>query len=316
MLASTPYRSWNPDYPLLVPSLEAADFTFMRRIDTRAIHVQFWLVYAGFLLALLELLRGRVREVLVWPFVLAIALSPAVQIQTAAALADVPVGVLFALAGLFAWRWVVDADRLALRLFPLFAAGAYATKFEGRIFVSALSVTMIALMAVTARARLAATVVAAGVALVGLVPWSLWVSHHHVVGVFSTSLSERFGVDMIGKVDRIPLILEALARNVLNPSRWLLLGLVILASLVVAWSGAPNRVGLWLVVGTLALTALGLVLVYWASPLELRLHLALSVRRVVTGPTLFAITLVPLLLESVLRGRAHEIQGSQYPLPP
>ena len=45
------------------------------------IHVQFWLIYAGFLLALLELLRGRVREVLVWPFVLAVALAPAAQIQ-------------------------------------------------------------------------------------------------------------------------------------------------------------------------------------------------------------------------------------------
>ena len=317
VLASAPYRPWNPDYPLLVPAIEASDFTFMGHVNTRAIHVQFWLIYAGFLLALLELLRGRVREVLVWPFVLAIALSPAVQIQTASALADVPVGVFFAMAGLFAWRWVVDADRLALKLFPVFAAGAYASKFEGRIYISALSVTMIAVIAITARARLLVTLASVGVAvLVGLVPWSLWASHHHVVGVFSTSLRERLGAGLIGKLDRIPLILEVLAENVFNPSRWLLLGLVILASVVVAWSALPSRVGVWLVVGTLGLVAAGLVLVYWATPLELRWHLAQSARRVVTGPMLFAITLLPLLLESAVRGGRQETARRKYPLPP
>jgi hypothetical protein len=316
VFASAPYRPWNPDYPLLVPSVEAADFTFMRHVDTRAIHMQFWLVYAGFLLALLELLRGRAREVLIWPFVLAIALSPAVQIQTASALADVPVGVFFAMAGLFAWRWLIDADRLALKLFPVFAAGAFATKFEGRIYIAALSMTMIALIAVTARSRLVATLASVLAALIGLVPLSLWASHYHVVGTFSTSLRERLGLGLIDKADRIPLILEALARNVLDPSRWFLLGLVIVASLVVAWVSLPSRVGPWLVVGTLALVTLGLVLVYWATPLELHWHLRQSARRVVTGPMLFAIALVPLLLESALRARIRGTDGKQYPLRP
>jgi hypothetical protein len=317
VLASAPYRPWNPDYPLLVPAIEASDFTFMGHVNTRAIHVQFWLIYAGLLLALLELLRGRVREVLAWPFVLAVALAPAVHIQTASALADVPVGVFFAMAGLFAWRWVVDADRLAVRLFPVFAAGAYASKFEGRIYISALSVTMIAVIAITARARLLVTLGAVGVAvLVGLVPWSLWASHHHVVGIFSTSLRERLGAGLIGKLDRIPLILQVLTENVFNPSRWLLLGLVVLASVVVAWSALPSRVGVWLIVGTLGLVAAGLVLVYWATPLELRWHLAQSSRRVVTGPMLFAITLLPLLLESAVRGGRQETHHRKYPLPP
>jgi hypothetical protein len=309
LLGSAPYHTWNPDYPLLIPAIEASDFSFMRYVDTRAIHIQFWLIYAGFLLALLQLLRGRVREVLVWPFVLAVALAPAVQIQTAAALADVPVGVFFALAGIFAWRWVVEQDTLALRLFPLFAAGAYATKFEGRIYIGALSVTMVVAMALTARARLVPTLASVLVALVGLVPWSLWTSHHHVVGVFSTSLRERLGSGLIDKADRIPLILEALARNVVNPTRWLLLALVVIASVILAWTARENHVGRWLVAGTLSLTALGLVLVYWATPLELHLHLALSARRVVTGPMLFAIALVPLLLEGASAARARRTGG-------
>lgn len=303
LLASAPYRPWNPDYPVLVPAIEAADFSFMRDFDTRAIHLQFWLIYAGFLLALLELLRGRVREALVWPFVLAIALVPAVQIQTAAALADVPVAVFFALAGIFAWRLVVDSDRLALRLFPVFAAGAYATKYEGRIYIAALSATMIALVALTARNKLRATIASVLAALIGLIPWMLWVSRHDVVGIFSTSLTERLGSGLIQSADRIPTTLEALARSVFDPTRWLLLGLVLLISVVVAWRALPRRIEPWLVVGTATLVIGGLVLVYWATPLELHWHLRQSARRVVTGPILFVTVLVPLLLEAALRDR-------------
>ena len=53
------------------------------------------------------------------------------QIGTASALADIPVAIMFALSGVFAWRWLVDSDALALGCFALFAAAAYATKFEG-----------------------------------------------------------------------------------------------------------------------------------------------------------------------------------------
>ena len=165
VFSSAAYRVWNPDYPILLPSIEASDFLFMRHVDTRAIHLQFFLLYAGFLLALIQLLRGSVREVLVWPFVLAVALCPAVQIETSASIADVPVAIFFALAGLFSWRWLLDGERLSLGLFSLFAAGTLATKFEGRIYVGALAATLILLVLVTARPRLAATLV--GVAAAG-----------------------------------------------------------------------------------------------------------------------------------------------------
>jgi len=304
VLGSPAYREWNPDYPLLVPSVEAADFAFMRRVDTLAIHFQFLLVYAGFLLALLELLRGRVREVLVWPFVVAVALAPAVQIETAAAIADVPVAVMFALAGLFAWLWLVDADRVALRLFALFSAGALATKFEGRIFVGALSVTLLAILLVVDRRRAVPTAVAAAVAgIAGLLPWSLWVSDHKVRGSFSTAVGDRLTTGLIDKAGRLPTIVEVLSRNTVNPSRWLLLSLFVLVSLAVAWWGLRGRREAWLVAGTLALCSFGLVLVYWATPLDYHVHLALSARRVVTGPVLFGAALVPLLLEAALRSR-------------
>jgi hypothetical protein len=314
VLSSAPYHPWNNDYPLLLPAVEAADFSFMQSVNTRAIHIQFWLIYAGFLLALLQLLRGRVREVLVWPFVLGVALAPSVHVQTASAIADVPVAVFFALAGVFAWRWLVDADGVAVRLFALFAAGTLATKFEGRIMIGALSATMIFLVVVAKRPQLRATIIAVGASLVGLVPMMLWTSHYGVVGAFSTSISDRVEVGLVSKFGRVPVILEQLIVNVFDPARWFLFGILIVVSLVLGLAVLKLSVEPWFVVGTLALATLGLVLAYVASPFDVDVHLDLSARRVVTGPTLFAIALAPLLLESVLQAREQRLAVSQYPL--
>ena len=254
---STPYGPWNPDYPLLVPSIEAADFSFMRSIDTRAIHMQFFLLYAGFLGALVQLLRSRVREVLLWPFVLAIAVAPAVQVQTASALADIPVAIMFALAGLFAWRWVFDADRVALMLFAVFAAGAYATKVEGRIYIGALSVMVVLLVVLRDRRRVMATVIAVGVALIGFVPWWLWSSSHQIGGVFQTSSSGRVSGDVLTNADRIPPALAAIAEHTLNPTRWLLIGVVIVVAVALSWRVLPDHAQPWFVVGTVGIVIAG-----------------------------------------------------------
>lgn len=312
---SAPYSPWNPDYPLLVPSIEASDFSFMTGIDTRAIHVQFFLLYAGFLGALVQLLRSHVREVLLWPFVLAIAVAPAVQVQTASALADVPVAIMFAMAGLFAWRWVFDADRVALMLFAVFAAGAYATKVEGRIYIGALSVMVVLLVALRDRDRIMATVSAVGVALIGLVPWWLWSSSHQIGGVLRPSSGPVSG-DLLNNVDRIPRTLGSLTEHILDPTRWLLIGAVIVAAVILAWLVLPDHAQPWFVIGTVGMAIAGLTFAYCVSSFALDAYLRHSVGRVVTGPVLFAVVLAPLLLESVLDRLRQQPRGSEYPLRP
>jgi hypothetical protein len=305
LFQSLPYRTWNPDYPILLPSIEAADFTFMRHLDTRAIHLQFGLLYAGFLLSLLELLRGRVRESIVWPLVLAIAVAPAVQIQTASALADVPVAIFFATAGIFAWRWLVEADRVALRLFVMLAAGAYATKFEGKAYVGALSATLVVLVGFKDRTRVVTTVVAALAALAGVVPWMLWTWSNHATGSFGGADTGRLDSGgLLVKADRIPVALISLATHALDPRQWLLLAVVILAAVAAGYVALPRRVEPWLVAGTIALIVAGLCLAYWSSALSIHAYLEHSARRVVTAPVLFGIALVPLLLEAVLTAGA------------
>jgi hypothetical protein len=295
ILSTQPYYAMNPDYPTLLPAVEASDFTFIGSVDTRVIHLQFWLIFAATVIALVQVLTPRMR-IVGWTTAALVAVTPAVQVLTASALADIPVAVFFAFAGLFAHRWLVDRDATALRLFALFAAAALATKFEGRIYVGALMVVLLVQMIRFARDRLVPTLVACAVALVGIVPWSIWISRHHIRGIFLTSLSDRISFRLFSHLGRIPLSLGTLLRYALTPMEWLLPTAAIAIAIVVAVRSADRRITLDLVGGTLILIIAGLVFVYWATPLDPTWHLRQSGTRVISGPILFAVFLLPALL--------------------
>ena len=295
ILSTSPYYAMNPDYPTLLPAVEASDFTFMGSIDTRVIHLQFWLIFAATVIALVQLLTPRAK-VAGWTTAALVAVTPSVQVLTASALADIPVAIFFAFAGLFAHRWLVDKDGVALRLFALFAAAALATKFEGRIYIGALAVVLVIQVARLARNRLAATLVACAVALIGIVPWSLWISRHHIRGIFLTSLRDRISPSLFSHLGRIPVSLGALARYALTPMEWLLPTAGIALAIVIALRAGDRRITVELVGGTLVLILAGLVFVYWATPLDPTWHLRQSGTRVISGPILFAVFLLPALL--------------------
>lgn len=295
ILSTSPYYAMNPDYPTLLPAVEASDFTFMGTIDTRAIHLQFWLILAATVIAVVQILTPKAR-VVGWTTAALVAVTPAVQVLAASALADIPVAVFFAFAGLFAHRWLVDRDAVALRLFALFAAAALATKFEGRIYVGALAVVLLIQVIRFARDRLVATLCACAVALVGIIPWSIWVGRHHIRGIFLTSLRDRISFSLFSHLGRIPLSLGSLLRYALTPMQWLLPSAAIAIAIVVAVRSTDRRVTLELVLGTLALIVAGLVFVYWATPLDPTWHLRQSGTRVISGPILFAVFLLPALL--------------------
>ena len=219
ILSTPPYYSMNPDYPTLLPAVEASDFSFAGNVDTRVIHLQFLLLFLAAIVALIQLLTPRSR-VLGWSIAAVVAVTPAVQVLTASALADIPVAIFFGFAGLYAHRWLVERDAVALRLFALFAAAALATKFEGRIYIAALSLVLLIQVARASRDRLPATLGACiAAAVAGLVPWSIWVRRHHVRGIFLTSLSDRISLKLFSHLGRIPLTLGTLAPGRSEPGR-------------------------------------------------------------------------------------------------
>ena len=307
------YRGMNLDYPLLVPSLEAIDFRFMG-FDTQILHLQPFFLFVAYLAALAALVRDRVPRTILWPILLAIALAPTLAIQTASLYADVPLAVFFGLAGLCGWRWLGDGDRGSLALFGLFAAAALATKIEGRIFVGVLALLFVVLAWRGSRARALATAGAAGAAvLVAVVPWRVWTHVHDVPINFpeGNAFSPSF---LAAHVGRIPHTVQVLARDLLDPTAWLLLVPVALAAVLLALRLSARKDEAALVLGTFGLSFAGLVWTYWSTPFDLDWHLGTSATRVIIAPALFCASFAPILLTRVLesaRTAARPLPGSE-----
>jgi hypothetical protein len=279
----------NASYPLVVPVLELVAYRFAG-LPNELVPLQLGLLFLAFPYALVALLRGRVRALLAWTVALAVAAAPTLQIQTATAVADVPLAVFFALAGLAGWRWVEEGARTLLLLAGLFAAAAVGTKVEGRVFVLLLGIVLAVAAARHRRPLRELALVAAAVAASAL-PWVLWARTHEIADVFSAG-----GGLSPGGVGRIPSATASLLWELADPSSWLVVVGLAAAAVVVALTRASRReAGLYTLLVTLGSLA-AMVAVYWVTPLDFDYHVATSVRRVVTAPVLFAAALTPLLL--------------------
>ena len=287
----------NSDYPVLVPALEAIDFRFMGGFATQVVHLQFFLLVAGYVGALFELLLPRARVAFVWAAAATVVVAPSLGIQAAYAVADVPLAVLFALAGIFAWIWLEEGDRAALVLLALFAAGALAAKNEGELFVGTLFGLLIVLLAWQRAWRSTALTVATGVvALVGIVPWRLYTRAHDLTNYYAGSTPS------IHHLGRIPIAGGRLLKEAFDPASWLALLPLVIAAVALAWFYGGARRGPLLVLGLIVLSYVELVFVYWATSLPFDYDLNTTARRVITSPLLFAAALAPLLLEQAVTG--------------
>jgi hypothetical protein len=288
-----------PEHPLLLPAIEAIDFRFMG-LNEQVLHLQFWLLVAGFLGALVALLRDVVPPLALWPVVAAILFAPAFAYQAATAYADVPLALFFALAGVCAWRWLALGERWAVGLLALFAAATCATKFEGLLLVGALLLVLVPLIASSSRRRAALTAAVGLVGLMGVVPWRLWMAAHDVHQYHSIA----HGLDpetLWSRLDRIPTAVWALLREMLDPSSWLLLVPVAVAAAVLAIAARERRASV-LALGTALLIVCALTAVYWLTELPFEFHVE-SAPRVVAAPVLLLASLTPVLLGAAIHHR-------------
>lgn len=255
--AGTAYADWHPDYPLLVPALEAFTFRFIG-LDSRIIHLEFWLLLVGFVATLIEFLRPRVGGLLAWSSVLAIVWTPKIGAETLSANADLPLAVFLVLAGVAAWRWVFEQDAGSLGLLGIFGAAALATKLEGLVELAIVLAAALALAARRSR-RLAWTTAGAGAAtLVGIVPWRIWTMLNEVPVTYSPG--SVFG--SLGSIDptRVPISGLLLVRQLFDPAAWLLL--VPLAVLALALAATrPGRRTAVAATGVLLAVALATALI-------------------------------------------------------
>jgi hypothetical protein len=299
------------DYPLLLPSIEAAGFRFTG-YETGLLDLQSWFFVAALLLVFAEVVVPRGPR-WSWAIPVLVVISPSLADQLASAEADIPLAALFTAAVACAWVWHLERARGALMLFAVLGAGTAATKAEGLPFVIVLTV-VVAAAEVRRRPRAAAALVAAGAAalVVAVVPWRLWVNAHHIPQQesFSRVTDASF---LAGQVDRLPLAAGYVVSRLFDPHAWILLVPLLVALTVIA--AVRFRRPEALLVGALVLLCLAsLLLAYWTSPFEIHYHLHTSARRVITAPILAWAFLVPLLWRPVQAGGAFGRPG--YPQDP
>jgi len=274
------------DYPLLVPALESIAFRAMGGFEPTLVHLQFLLVGAAGLAAILTLLRERVPPALLWTFAFAIAAAPSFLGQLLTAYADVPLA-LFVAAGVLAWgRWLESGDRANLALGTLLLAAAVLTKTEGIFFAAA------ALLGLTLAVRRRGLLLAAAAILATLLPWQIYTRVNGIHSdVFTASLANVHpGV--------APIAVGQLATSMLDASHWTLLVPLFLLAVIGAGIRGDCRLAIfawaWALFSLLALAS-----VYVVSRVEFSNYLEFSRDRVVSSIALGAAALSPLLLTTI-----------------
>jgi hypothetical protein len=300
VFANHAYQPLVLDYPMLIPALEAVDFRFMGRLDTLVLHVQFWLLLVGFLVAAYELLRDRVPQIVLWPALLLVGTAPALADNLTSAYGDAPVAFFFALAATAAWRWLATGERRALWLLGLMGGAAVATKPEGSPFVLGLFVLLV-VFALARRQSLVPLAAPAAWCLVAIVPWRIWISQHGIrsstpigKGLSPSYLADRFS--------RVWPSIRSLVEKSFDGDWLAILPLALAVGVVVlAWRRrrqAPLFAG-----GVLAIVFVSLLWAYWVQRPGLHYLLSSSGSRTVTTLVVVAGVFLPVLGAELLAGR-------------
>jgi hypothetical protein len=243
------YADWHPDYPLLVPALEA--FAFQFGVGVRVVHLEFWLLLAAFAVSLIELLRPRVGPLLAWSAVLAIVWTPKIGAEALSANADMPLAVFLVLTAVAAWLWVSEGSTAALGLVGVFGAATLATKLEGAVELAIVLALALVLALRHSRRRALLLAAAAGVTLVGLVPWRLWTTLSDVPVTYGAGPV----ADSVRAIEpsRVPIAALLLLRQLFDPDVWLVLVPLSLCAVLVAGLGLRRDRRALVVAGSAAL---------------------------------------------------------------
>jgi hypothetical protein len=280
-------------HPLLYPSLEAIGFRAMGAFDPALFHVQLVLLAAAFSSALVELLAPRVPLFLAGLVTLAIVSAAGTIEQLSSALADVPLAFFVVLGVVALARWLDSGETPVLACAVLFLGAGALTKSEGALFALAAAAALLGTLAVWDRARLARAGLAMAAVLAILVPWRVFIAAHHLPNP-EYSLGNVADPDYLSDhADRVGPAASGLADRIAS-GRFGFLLVLILLGLATALISRRYRefafAGAWL-----ALSFLGLVLVYWISNVPVDLTLVWSGDRTVTAIVLGGAALAPVL---------------------
>jgi hypothetical protein len=288
-------------YPLGYSLLLAVHMRSMGVYETSTVHVIVWVLLVTFVWAG-AFLASQVTRPRVWA-----ALLPGTVLlvynQASSGYADIPVAIFLCLGVLATGIWLERRRRADLWVACLLLAGAVQIKNEG--FIGAILVLVVASCYLLRWRQWAAigelAIGVAGVVLVAILPWRLWLVANHIPG--DHSLGETLNpVYLIDHFNRVWPSLNALEGQIIGGTSTSVLIVIALALALLRLRGRARHPlsAFYLAVGLLYF--LSLLAAYWTSPFNeegLPFYIQTSVFRIVPGGLGFICVAVILHLSNV-----------------
>ena len=284
-------------YPIGLPTIEALGFGAMGQYDPTLIGVQFWLLAAAFPLAIWSLLRLHARAWMIALAAVATVGAPQLLYQLLTHYADAPLGLFVGLGLAAGGAWLAGrGEQWLLACYALFLGMAGITKSEGFLFALVGAIALgVAAMLTRERRRIVAASSGIGALLLAILPWRVYCSAY---GLSTPDYDLKHVIDfgyLRAHRDRVRPVVDELWRQLDMHQKWGLLTWVILVAIVAGLAG-----GRWLLVTFagvwLALSSLGLVVLYWASTLPVTSHLTETSYRTIVSLLVGGAAVTPLVV--------------------
>jgi hypothetical protein len=282
----------NPEYPPLVPALDAASFHFMGGVYPWVLALQQSLLFLAFV-GSVAALSSRVPRWILFPLLALIALAPQVWSQLFSLMPDQTLAYLLAVAGVCGLLWLEDRRPPWLLLAIVFLAAAALTKDEGVLLGGLLALALIA--ADVVRRRTVLPTAALLLAPLATLPWRAWLAlpEQPLTASNYSWLDLLHPVYAADRIDRLGYASRSMVELLADPSRWSPVLALALAVLVVL---APTLRELSIALCTWVVVAfVGLASVYWISWTDVHWYVTTSAYRVLESLPIVVGAMLPLL---------------------
>ncbi len=272
----------HPDYPLLVPTLEAWIYWFLGEVNEAAVKIVFVLFYAALIFLYFSIVRQKYGLVLSFIFTALMALTPQLAaVSVLSGYADVPLMLYVWGTAVLCLRWLENGNLNDLLLGGTLAALAIWVKREGAVYYAVntglivLTTGWLAMHSQTRKLPIIALYLAPGLLI--LTPWFYYLHYWQIpnsdFAAFSISELELY-------VSRLPVILTMLGTELFfTLERWGLLWWLFLASLALK---SVRQKAFWylMILTLLPVAALNLAFVL-SSWQPFTTHIAVSLERLI-----------------------------------
>lgn len=291
VLSSTAGGYIHPDYPLILPLLEAAQMRALHRLELSSAHTVLLALMVAFVWAGVHI-GSRVNRsyvvAVVFPGVVMLTLD-----QLLTGYADIPMAFYLGLGTLLMGIWLDDGRHRDLAVTMMLLAGAAGIKNEGMIGAVVVIVSGLIIVGATRRMKQLRDLLVAAVAMGGLsiLPWHLWLVAHHLKGdiPFPGGLDPAF---LSSRAGRLWPSINALYEQITNIQS--ISVAVSIAAAVIVLRAVTRRftraAAFYLVAGVLYFALL--VWAYWVNPLQLQFLILSSADRVYVGLAFMAVAAV------------------------